>query len=324
MIFLLPFLLIFASPSWSASSPDICDLLDLQNCSGVSKQGRRSSILSVPSPSTSSLLNPATVSFDRGVGLEAIHQSGNPVLFNIASGTGKVGAAFISTSMENTFFGNRVYELDDEYLRRRKNKKQYRTKKLSFAVAGKLYRKKNIALDAGLIFKRHSEIKRINPGAGLSGRVGFFTFGASVYQDDFHLDLVGHSNPSSGVPYEQLFGKTSYQERFLVTTYAVGAKIKNLSLDYGIINTKYKRDNESTTVQLISSSYIAGDFMFNLAIRNERSPAPKYVDGSLVYQDSKTDTFGGVQVSLGRYFILGINYNYFLLNEMSLMGTLFF
>lgn len=298
------FPLFMAMPSWAAP-PDLCDILDLKNCSGVSKQSRRSSALSLPSTATASLLNPANVSFDRGLGLEAIHQSGNPVVFNIASGTGRIGSALISTSMENTFFGNRVFELSDDYLQRRKRKKQYRTNKVSLAVGAKLYRKKNFTLDAGLIFKRHSEIKRINPGAGLSGRLGFLNYGVSLYQDDFHL-------------------RNSYQERFQVMTYSLGTKIKNLSVDYGVIDTKYKLDMINTRVNLLSTSYIMGDFMINLAMRNEKSPAPKYIDGELKFQESKNDIYAGVQASLGRYLIVGVNYNYFLLNEVSFSTTLFF
>lgn len=306
MMFILPFLLLGAAgASLAAGTNDLCDILDLQNCSGVSKQGRRSSALSLPSTTTASLLNPANVSFDRGLGLEAIHQSGNPVVFNIASGTGKVGAALISTSMENTFFGNRVYELAEDYFQRKKRKKQYRTKKISLAVGAKLLRKKHFSLDAGIILKRHSKIKRINPGVGLSGRLGFLNFGASVYQDDFQLP-------------------NSYQERFQVVSYSLGTKIKNLSLDYGVISTKYKQDIADTRINLVSASYIMGDFMFNLALRNENSPAPKFVDGQLKFEESKSDIYGGVQASLGRYLIVGLNYNYFLLNEVSAMGTIFF
>lgn len=74
----------------------------------------------------------------------------------------------------------------------------------------------------------------------------------------------------------------------------------------------------------MSASYIAGDFMFNLALRNENSPAPKFVNGELRYQESKSDVYGGVQASLGRFLIVGVNYNYFLLEEVSTMAALFF
>lgn len=285
---------------------EICDLLDLKNCAGVTKQGRRSSLLSLPSPTTSTILNPATVSFDRGLGVEVIHQSGNPLVFSLASGTGKIGGALISSSLENTFFGNRVYEATEDYFRRNEEKKQYRTNKMNLALGAKLIRKKNVALDVGLILKRHSEIKKINPGVGLSGRLGPLTLGASLYQDDFYIKDI------------------DYSEKFSVATYSVGTKYRNFSVDAGVIKTRYERDEMDTTIHLYAGSYVYRNFMFNLAYRNEISPTVKYIDGKLEEKKSTGDYFAGVQTSLGRHLIVGINYNYFLLGETSLSGTIFF
>ncbi len=285
---------------------EICDLLDLKNCAGVTKQGRRSSLLSLPSPTTSTILNPATVSFDRGLGVEVIHQSGNPLVFSLASGTGKIGGALISSSLENTFFGNRVYEATEDYFRRNEEKKQYRTNKMNLALGAKLIRKKNVALDVGLILKRHSEIKKINPGVGLSGRLGPLTLGASLYQDDFHIKDI------------------DYSETFSVATYSVGTKYRNFSVDAGVIKTRYERDEMDTTIHLYAGSYVYRNFMFNLAYRNEVSPTVKYIDGRLEEKKSTGDYFTGIQTSLGRHLIVGINYNYFLLGETSLSGTIFF
>ncbi len=285
---------------------EICDLLDLKNCAGVTKQGRRSSLLSLPSPTTSTILNPATVSFDRGLGVEVIHQSGNPLVFSLASGTGKIGGALISSSLENTFFGNRVYEATEDYFRRNEEKKQYRTNKMNLALGAKLIRKKNVALDVGLILKRHSEIKKINPGVGLSGRLGPLTLGASLYQDDFYIKDI------------------DYSEKFSVATYSVGTKYRNFSVDAGVIKTRYERDEMDTTIHLYAGSYVYRNIMFNLAYRNEISPTVKYIDGKLEEKKSTGDYFAGVQTSLGRHLIVGINYNYFLLGETSLSGTIFF
>lgn len=285
---------------------EICDLLDLKNCAGVTKQGRRSSLLSLPSPTTSTILNPATVSFDRGLGVEVIHQSGNSLVFSLASGTGKIGGALISSSLENTFFGNRVYEATEDYFRRNEEKKQFKTNKMNLAVGLKLIRKKNVALDVGLIFKRHSEIKKVNSGVGLSGRLGPITLGASLYQDDFHIKSI------------------DYSERFSVATYSVGTKYRNFSIDAGVIKTRYDRDEMDTTIHLYAGSFIYRNFMFNLAYRNEISPTVKYIDGKLEEKKSTGDYFTGVQTSLGQHLIVGINYNYFLLGETSLSGTIFF
>lgn len=299
------FLILFTSmPVWSRT--DICDLLDMRNCPGVTRQGRRTSLLSLPSPTASTILNPATVSFDRGLGIEVIQQAGNPAVFSLASGTGKLGGALISSSLENTFFGNRVFELDDSFLKRNEEKKQYKTKKMNLALGAKLLRKKSIALDFGVILKRHSEIKRINPGIGLSGKLGPLNIGAALYQDDFFLKDI------------------DYSEKFTVSTYSVGTKFQGLSLDAGVIKTNYERDEMDTEVHLYSGSYIFKNFMFNLAYRNEISPATKFIDGRLDYRKSSSAIFTGIQMSLNRYAIIGINYNYFLLEEYSLIGSFFF
>jgi len=158
MTILIILLSLIAVPAWALT--DLCDILDMDTCYTVSKQSRRSSSSSLPSPASAANINPANVSFDRGFGVEFVYQPQNPASFNLATGTGKLGGALISQSLENSFFGNRVIELEDVLLKRFEDKKQYQSKKLNFALGGKLYRKKHVTLDAGFLFKRHSEIKR--------------------------------------------------------------------------------------------------------------------------------------------------------------------
>ena len=64
---------------------DICDLINIPNCPGVTKQLRRTTFPTAPSNTTAVNLNPANVSFDRGMGLDLMYQSSNPLLFSIAS-----------------------------------------------------------------------------------------------------------------------------------------------------------------------------------------------------------------------------------------------
>ncbi len=317
-------LALFVLSNSARGASDICDLIDLPNCSGVTKQGRRTSNQSYPSPSTSASVNTATVSFDRGLGVEVIHQSGNPLLFSIASGSGKFGGALISTNLENGFFGNRVVELDGMYFRRHENKKQYRSKKLTFAFGAKLIRKNKYGVDAGLLIKRHSEIGKINPGAGLSARIGPISLGASIYQDDFQLlrnDLVLY--PTGGI-YDSQVLTEDYEEKFTVQTLSAGVRIKSLSIDAGFIKTKYKFYEDDSVIQIISGSYNYRNYLFNLATRTETSSASKYEDGLLTLEKGQQSWYTGVQVSVGKHLILGVAYNYFLLREFSLNGTLFF
>lgn len=311
-------------PLTARSDTTLCDLLDLDSCSGVTKQMRRSSSGSLPSSASAANLNPANVSFDRGFGIEAIYQPGNQVNFNVATGSGKLGGALISQSLENSFFGNRVVELNDVILERHEDKKQFKSKKLSLALGGKLIRKKNVTLDAGLMFKRHSEIKDINLGIGFSGRVGPIHIGASVYKDDLFLDLVDHVDPVSGADYSIAYGEDTYTEKFTVVTSSAGTKIKNLALDAGLIRTRYEFTDEASVINLYSASFIFQKYLVNFAIRNEITGSYKVIDGELVDQPSQNEIFYGVQYSLGRHAIVGLNYNYYLLKEISFTGIVYF
>jgi hypothetical protein len=307
----------------SAEAKDICDILNLKNCSKVTRQSRRSSMSSLPGPATSASSNPATVSFDRGLGIEAIAQSGNKTLLGFASGTGRVGAALISSSLENTFFSNRIPELEGDYKYRLEENKQYKTQKLSLALGARLWNSENVTLDSGIILKRHSEVRDINLGAGLSGRLYFFSFGFSAYQDDLYLDYT-RINLQTGLPYSLETGRDDYHEKFTVLNSFVGLKWKNLNIDYGIIQSKYKIEEEGTRITILAASYVFGNNLINLSLRDETSPRKVHTDEVLKDKKKKSDVFWSYQRSVGKHLILGLNYNYFLLEEASIIASVFF
>lgn len=321
MLLLLPLLSIIFSLAYAQEAPiNVCDYLDLTNCKSVSRQGRRASLLSAPNPTTAALLNPATVSFDRGFGVEAIYQSGNPVLFSAASGTGRVGGALISSNLENTFFANRVIEFDDVFLKRSREKTQYKSDKINLALGGKLYRKKKFFLDLGIIFKRHHEIKNLNPGVGVAGRLGFLTYSAAIYRDDYFQSLKGRIDSNTGLPHLV----DHYSESFTVKTYSVGTKYKTFTFDFGGIQSSYNNKDQDSNIKLYSMAYTHKNYMFNLAYRDEKSSIPEFRHDELKLKKSKKAVFTGVQTSLGKHLIMGVNYNYFLLREFSLSATIFF
>lgn len=310
-----------------AATPNLCDLVNIPNCEGITKQFRRTSAQSLPSPATSANLNPATVSFDRGFGIEMIHQPGNPVNFNVASGTGKLGGALISQSLENSFFGNRVVELDSAFLARNVDEKQYKSRKLTLALGHKIVNKRNAGLDLGLILKRHSDVKDVNPGLGLSARLGPVTLGASVYKDDFILfeKDFNKQNPDLIGAFPQIYGKPgSYEESFTVQTFTAGVRIRNFTFDVGFIKTKYDLYEDDATIRIYSAAYAYENVLFNIAIRDEFSTLPKFQENDLSDERGSNAVYGGVQVGFGKHVIVGVSYNYFLLRELSLNGTLFF
>lgn len=321
---ILLFAVVFFALNVSAKT-DLCDIVEMDSCSQVSRQFRRSSASSLPSPSTSANINPANVSFDRGLGLEMIFQSRNPVNFNFVTGSGKLGGALISQSLENSFFGNRTLEIGDVYLERFQHNKQYKSEKLTIALGGKLFRRKNFAMDAGVLLKRHEEINKVNPGLGLSGRIGPLHIGAAVYNDDAFLEFKNYVDPVTGLPYSSIYGSETYTERFTVQTYSVGSKLGHLSFDAGVIHTRYKfYDYESSTVYLYSTSYFYNAYLFNLAVRNEKGPAYKIEHDQLVAKKVESEIFWSAQRSFGKHLILGLNYNLYLLQEVSFTGTVFF
>lgn len=309
---------------FNSHAKDLCDLLQLKNCETITKISRRSSLQSVPGTATAASLNPSTVSFDKGFGVEMMYASGNPIQVAAAGGTGRIGAAVISTSVENGFFGNRTVELEGIYGKRIEDKKIYKSEKLTLATGFKLLRKNHFALDLGLMVKRHSELKDINPGAGLSATLGPLTLGASVYQDDFQLKLTDMMKYPTGTVYDLAFTEETYQERFAVTTLNGGLRLWACSLDGGIIRTKYKEYQDPSTIQILAGSCIFKRLRLMMATRTETSNALKYVDGELSVVKSERSNFWGAQGSFGKNFILGVSYNYFMLDEYSLNASLFF
>ncbi len=278
---------------------------------------------SAPSASVASALNPSNISRIKGLGVEFSYQPSNPLGYGLVTGNGKFGGALVASSGDNTFFGNRTFELDEDYLERRIDDKRYKNKKLTVALGLSLLEKKNYSLDLGISAKRHSEIKRINPGVGLAGRFYFFNMGFYTYVDDTKVNLKGHYHPYTGIPYEAIYNSTTYSEKYQVTTLTLGTKIKGLALDYASIRTKYKFYENPTNIHIYSSSYMIKNFMLNLAYRQEESDNLKEKDGVLSTQRNKSDIYGGVQYIINRNFMVGLAYNSFLLNELSGNFTLF-
>lgn len=311
------------STSAKAASSDICDIIKIPNCPGVTKQLRRTTFPTAPTPATAAILNPSNVSFDRGLGLEAIVQPKNPVFFSVASGTGKMGGALISGSLDNSFFGNRVPELNESIIERYSNDQQYKPRKLSLALGGKLFANRNAGLDFGIILKRHSDIKEINTGAGLSGRYRMFHLGASIFQDDSYMDLTKYIDPATGQPYSTSLGQENLDNKFTVTTITGGMRLGNVAIDVGSITSHPKYFNEETKIMLYSAAYHFRNFLLNVAYRQEHSSAPVYKDGELEVEQDKTAIFTSAQYSLSKHLIFGVNYNYFLLDEVSLSATIF-
>ena len=319
------FLLLVSHSAMSAES--LCDVLDIKGCASVNKSTRRASAHSVPSVATATQFNPANVSQDRGLGLETFYQPGNSPSFSIVTGTGKMGAGLISSKIENSFFGNRVPELESEFLKRNKDQKQYESNKYSAAIGFAVYKSKMIGLDLGLLFKYNKNVKNINLGPGASLRVGPFSFGYSLIKDDLYLKANGDEiNPRLKIAYVDQWGSSIYKESYTTQSIFAGVKFRNLFLDIGQFKSQFKfyDTDKFSTVRLYSASYIHNRFLFNIAQRVEDNPSQKYSGGKLVDKQKQSSFYGGIQFSLNRFIVLGAHYNYYLLEDFSGSLTVFF
>lgn len=308
----------------AAPATDLCEVLKLKNCSGVSRQNRRGSAQSLPSSTSAAQFNPANVSHDRGFGVEAVYMPGRTPTVGFVAGTGKAGAALVSTNQEGGFFSNRAIELDPDYLLRRKEKEPYESDKQTLALGFGLFKNRVMSLDVGGIGKYNTVTKRLNPGVGANLRLWIFSVGASSYRDDQLLKFGDKNNLQYNVPYAASYGAEQFHERHNVTTAFAGVRLGKLFLDSGIMRTRYEFFNgEPSTIHLYSASYIWGNMLFNVAMRHERSPQAKY-NGHLIYEEKKNDTYAALQYSFGQHFVLGVHHNYYLLREMAVSGTIFF
>lgn len=252
-----------------------------------------------------------------------MYHPNNPLGFNVVTGNGKVGGALITPTAENSFFGNRAIEIDDVYAMRRIEKKRYRTKKINIALGAKVLKSKNYAFDLGVSLKRNPAVKKINPGLGFSARLWFLNFGAYIYKDDTKISLENYYDPYNQMPYYARFADLNYTETFTTMTFSVGTQIGNLSLDAGIIRSKYKFYLNETVIAIYSSAYNYKKFLFNLAYRKELSDNLKEKDGYLTMEREKVDYYGGVQYLWNKHVSTGIAYNQFLVNDISFTLTLF-
>jgi hypothetical protein len=231
-----------------------------------SSSGRSSN--SSPSQAASGNLNPSNISEVKGLGLETIYQLSNPISYGFVTGTGKVGA-LVSTTLENSFFGNRSIEIDDVNYSRNVNKKQYKNTKFSLGIGAKLFERKIFSLSVGLSAKRNPDVRVINPGAGVSLKIGILRLGTYFYNDDIKINLSNYVNPSTLVPYSTTYNSSTYEERFHVATFTAGIKYKDFTLDYGIIKTKYNFYPDNTLITLYSTSYTYKKLTLNLSYRDE-------------------------------------------------------
>ncbi len=268
-----------------------------------------------PSAGSQVKINPSAVPTEKGFGIEALVFKDTPD-FALVKGLGRVGAAISPSNSEETFFGPPGFETDSNLLKRKENQEKYPNQKITLATAFSLFEKNGsglgrYSLKLGVMGKYNKLTNHVSPGGGLSGVLGPFYFGYSIYDDETKLDQnYGGSDSSPPIKYQ-------------VHTYNVGLFLSSLILDYS--NLRVQEPYESS-VSLFTASLMVRRFIITASKRIEDSPRPYYNFDTqqLEYKQIKDDYFGGIQYSASNNIMLGVLYNYYLLHELSGSFTLFF
>lgn len=268
-----------------------------------------------PSTGSQVRINPSAVPTERGLGLEGIFYK-NGADFSIVRGLGRVGAALSPSNSEETFFGPPGFEVPEDYLKRKIEKDKYPSQKITLATAFDVAKRKgsgiqSYALKMGLMGRYNQMTKNVSPGIGLSGIFGPFTFGGSIYNDEYQFDYRSYGSTLQPV--------TTYQ----VQTYNIGIFLHSLIVDYSHLQLK---STDISTVNLLTVSLTVKKLILTASKRTEESARPSYdyANKILSSEQIKDEIFGGIQFNLNRHVMVGVLYNYYLLRELSATATLFF
>lgn len=317
----------FLPPVPPAAAIGICD--HAKEYCGHFKGNRSSSSPAYPSTNASININPSAVPTDKGLGVETIHFKGEWD-FALVKGLGRVGAAISPSNNEETFFGPPGFELPEDFLRRKEKQLKYPSQKFTLATAFNIFdnKKKGLQrfeLNLGVVGKYNRFTSTVLPGGGLSGVFGPITFGYSVYRDSYQLDYARY-----GLDWKP-------EIRYTVETYSLGLSLNSLALDYSVLRLDSDDDDshhsgshhdndEVPIVSVATASLILRRAIATVSIRQEISDRPVYNSEtrSLETKKVKGEIFGGAQVAVTEFLMLGAFYNYYVLREISVGATLFF
>lgn len=292
---------------------EICD--HARQFCGYARGGGASST-GAPTRGSKVRINPAAVPVEKGFGLESIIFDGAD--FALVKGFGRVGAGISPSNSEETFFGPPSIESEYEYLIRKYEVRKYPSQKYSLATGVRLWSNKKSGIkrmefNLGAIGRYNKLTKKILGGGGVNGSLGPITFGASRYADQTRFEdpfLIPNA--------------TTVIRDYYVNSLSVGLFLHSMALDYSVLQMQ---ENSESTTRLFTASLLLKRTMITYSYRHEHSDRPVYnrSTNSVEYGiENKYENFYGVQFNLGKYWMLGAFYNYYLLREYSLGATFFF
>lgn len=281
----------------------LCEIYKWMACPDAFAASRSTTSSSFPLNSASAPNNPASMSVDRGTGIEVINL-GSSYDVSLISGTGVIGSSFSVTNNEATFFGETPPETVQDNIQRRTSEDKFDSAKISALVAFQLLGKKKrngFKLNLGILGRYNQDTSKISGGPGISMAWGPLSFGVAKFTNDFQ-DSTGRQN------YE-------------TTSVTFGAKISNVAIDW----TYLKNNAEKwSRVRLVTATLFTKNFLFTYGVRQEESLYPFEVPITLENLDTPNiQTFLGVQYIYKKNLIIGAYSNYYLLNSLSLGLTIF-
>lgn len=313
--FFLLFSILILSARAQAYGGDFCNPAT-QRCWEYS--GRSTSAPAYPSNNSRINVNPSAVPTDEGFGIETIVYRGYWDL-SLVKGTGRVGAAISPSNGEESFFGPPGFENSTNYFNRKMRQEKYTQQKYVLATAVNLYSNKadglgRFSLNAGAAGRYNKFTKALTPGAGITGIGGPFTFGFAYSQDETQIDPA-YTTPAAGTTTL----RTSSE------TYSLGIYLNSLAVDYSLMRI-YGEGLGEFNVSLFTTSLMLKRAILTASLRTEVSGRPRFnrTEQTLTQDTTKSNLFLGAQVSVTKTVMLGMFYNYYLLDEISAGGTLFF
>lgn len=279
--------------------------------------GRSSSSPAQPTANSSISINPAAVPTHDTYGVDALYFKGTFDLA-IVKGLGRVGAALSPTNNEETFFGVPAIESDEELFDRKFLTEKYKSEKVTLATAFNLFKSQSsglrkFELNLGVAGKYNKLSYLTTGGGGLSGVAGPFTFGYSAYSDS-HFEK---KNPVYGQ-------MEDFEEIFSIETVSIGIFLNSLAIDYSELRVNSLLN--PSKVALTTASLILKKAIISISLRRELSNrlVYNYELEVLEFKKEKSSAFAGLQMTVTDTIRVGVFYNYYLLNELSLGATAFF
>lgn len=294
---------------------DIACYIDT-NCSSTARSSSSS-----PSTGNQIRINPALVPTQNGLGVEGIYYD-SAVDFAIVRGLGRIGAAISPSNSDETYFGTPGFEIAENLLDRKTDKKKFPNQKITLATAMTLVEKNRSALTSyalrlGVMGKYNQLTKHAHMGAGLSGMLGPLVFGVSSYNDESRVD------------YSILGSDYTEDKKYRVKTASVGLSFPYVLLDVSQLryqDPQYSFTTDETEVNIATISVNYKKFIVTLSQRREKSyrPVYDYETKTLKYEYQKYDTFQAVQYIASKNVTIGLLHNYYMLREVAFIGTIFF